>query len=291
MSLLDRVRACQGWDRNAYRPFVVDGTAVGRVDRGFARRLQDFPDAFRVSERAVELAPGLDDAHSRSRAVDAALRRLGEAGAIPGWRDEPYPVVERWGGALLLTVERAAVPLLGTRAYGVHVNGFLRDAGGLKLWVGRRSRFKPTGPGKLDHLIAGGQPHGISIMDNLVKEADEEAGVPADLARRAVAVGAVSYRVARQEGLRDDVLFCFDLEVPATFRPANRDGEVEEFFLWPVEQVMERMAATDDFKFNVALVNIDFLIRHGVLTPDGCPDYGEILHSLRLGGDGSHGRR
>ena len=286
MSLLDRIRACQGWSPDDYRPFVVAGCAVGRVAHGFATRLAAFPEAFRVSERAVELAPGLDDFEARGQAVDQALRRLNEEGAIPGWRDEPYPVAEHWGGEVLLAVERAAVPLLGTLAFGVHVNGYRRDADGLKLWVGRRSRFKPTGPGKLDHLIAGGQPHGISVLDNLVKEADEEAGVPADLARRAVAVGAVSYRVARTEGLRDDVLFCYDLEVPEDFTPVNRDGEVEEFFLWPVEQVMERMAAGDDFKFNVALVNIDFLVRHGLLTPDTCADYGEILHGLRLGGDG-----
>ncbi len=66
---------------------------------------------------------------------------------------------------------------------------------------------KPTDAGKLDHLVAGGQPYGMAVFDNLIKEAAEEADLPASLARQAVAVGAVSYRCERAEGLRDDVLF------------------------------------------------------------------------------------
>ena len=37
---------------------------------------------------------------------------------------------------------------------------------------------------------------------------------------------------------------------------------------------------TDDFKFNCALVVIDFLIRHGLLTPDDEPDYLRLVSGL-----------
>ena len=47
------------------------------------------------------------------------------------------------------------------------------------MWIGRRARDKPTFPGMLDNFVAGGQPIGIGLMDNLIKEAAEEAGVPA----------------------------------------------------------------------------------------------------------------
>ena len=50
------------------------------------------------------------------------------------------------------------------------------------------------------------------------------------------------------------------------FRPSNRDGEVEDFQLWPIERVMEVVAGGDEFKFNCNLVLIDFFIRHGFLT-------------------------
>lgn len=45
---------------------------------------------------------------------------------------------------------------------GVHLNGFVCLPGGSReLWVARRSASKPTWPGKLDHIAAGGQPHGL----------------------------------------------------------------------------------------------------------------------------------
>ncbi len=102
-----------------------------------------------------------------------------------------------------------------------------------------------------------------------------------ELATRAVPAGAVSYRCERPEGLRDDVFFNFDLELPDDFIPRNTDGEVESFELWPMARVMETMRETRDFKFNVNLVILDFAIRHGVLTPDD-PDYQEIWEGLRL---------
>ena len=57
-----------------------------------------------------------------------------------------------------------------TCGQGVHVNGFVRKAEGLQLWVGRRAKDKATAPGKLDHIVAGGQPFGLSVFDNLLKE-------------------------------------------------------------------------------------------------------------------------
>lgn len=45
---------------------------------------------------------------------------------------------------------------------GVHINGYITLPDGSKeLWVAKRSSNKPTWPGKLDHIAAGGQPHGL----------------------------------------------------------------------------------------------------------------------------------
>ena len=151
----------------------------------------------------------------------------------------------------------------------------------LKLWVAKRSRSKQTAPGKLDHLVAGGQPHGIGLMDNVVKECGEEAGMAPALARTARPAGFVSYVTERVEGLRNDICFVYDIALPADFKPVNEDGEIEEFHLWPIGEVLERLSATDDFKFNVALVNIDFLVRRGYLSPDTA-GYVDIVEGLRL---------
>ncbi len=67
------------------------------------------------------------------------------------------------------------------------------DKGGLHA-VGRAARAGQAAcPDKLDNIVAGGIGNGHGIAATLLKEADEEAAIPADLARRAVPVGAVSY--------------------------------------------------------------------------------------------------
>jgi hypothetical protein len=149
------------------------------------------------------------------------------------------------------------------------------------MWIAKRSLDKAIAPGKLDHLVAGGQPAGLGLMENLIKECAEEASIPEDLARQSVACGVVSYRVENFQGLRRDRLFCFDLELPESFIPHPADGEVESFMLWPISQVMQTVLTTRDFKFNVALVIIDFLVRHGHITPDNEPDYLKIVKGLK----------
>lgn len=283
MSLHDRIEACRRWTPEDYLRFRVGGRPVGWVARAFAPRLQPFAEAFDFGPEAIALKARYDDFESRSAVLREVALSLREAGLIRRWRGEDYAVYADWSEPPLARLERSAVPLFGTSGQGVHVNGFVRKAEGLHLWVGRRARDKATAPGKLDHIVAGGQPFGLSVFDNLVKEAAEEASIPEDLARRARSAGLISYVTEMSEGLRYDLLNCYDLELPEDFRPVCSDGEVEEFFLWPVEQVLQILESGDDFKFNVALVVIDFLIRRGFIGPER-PDYPALVHGLRLPG-------
>lgn len=280
MSFLDRIEECNAHDLEGFLPFAVDGRRVGWVARRIAELLEAHPGTFAVAEEGVTLAAGLDGYEARTRAVDAALRALRDAGEIPEWCDEPYPVGTAFHETPLFQIERAAASRFGVRAYGVHVNAFVRRDDGIHMWIARRARGKATYPGLLDNAIAGGQPVGIGLMENVIKESGEEAGVPAALARRAVAIGAVTY--TRQEGEKTmpDVLFNYDLELPPDFTPRNTDGEVEEFMLLPAAEVMRITEHTREFKFNCALVNIDFFIRHGLLAPEH-PDYLAIQAGLR----------
>lgn len=283
MSLLERVRACAVFDAEAYRPFVVGGEAVGLVHGDFAAALRPFADVFTVSEQAVELSPALSGCEERTSAIDAVLRRLAEDGWVRGWRDEAYDIVSPDRRRILFRMERAAVPRFGLMAFGVHVNGIVGGGGETKMWIGRRSPHKHTAPYKLDQLVAGGIAAGLGVLETLIKEAGEEAKVPAALARLARPAGIVSYRMERPEGLRNDILYLYDLELPADFAPVNTDGELEEFYLWPLRKVIDTVRDTDEFKFNCALVVIDYLVRHGHLSPDD-DDYVEIVNGLHRGG-------
>jgi Domain of unknown function (DUF4743) len=265
----------------AYRPFTIEGVALGRVAHDLARRLADYPKVFQVTEGAVTLVPELADFDARSAAVHEVLLGFKEAGLIPKWRGEDYPVIRRWGDTPPMKMERGAVPLFGVRGFGVNLNGYVRRADGLHMWIGKRSKTKLSAPSKRDHMVGGGQPYGLGIKENLIKECEEEAGMTRELAMRAVPVGAISYICTRNGGLRDGVSFNYDLEVPEDFIPRNMDGEVESFELWPMARVMDRIRDTQDFVFDVNLAILDFAIRHGILTPDD-PDYQAVWEGLHL---------
>ncbi|MFT8807101.1 NUDIX hydrolase [Gluconobacter sp.] len=170
-------------------------------------------------------------------------------------------------GLVLGQVDRGAIPVLGLAAEGVHLNGLVERAEGLFLWVARRSMSKRLDPGKLDHLVAGGMSAGLDPQTTVIKEAQEEAGIPAELAATARYVSRIEYALERPEGLRRDVLHCYDLLLPEEFVPVAEDGEVESFHLLPIDEVMALVRDTDAFKFNVNLVLIDLFIRRGLFEP------------------------
>ncbi|GIL75642.1 hypothetical protein Vretimale_15195 [Volvox reticuliferus] len=288
---IQRVRECNTGleELPTLTPFLIDGKEVGKLKPRFVDQLRRFPKVFIVEgtpglSGRVTLAPELDTCDKRSAKVADVLQVLRTEGFITGWRDELYPVVAAFDDLPLLLVERAAATHLGIKAYGVHINGFVRDpvTGALRLWVARRSLTKPNWPGKLDHIVAGGQPHGLSCRDNVLKECAEEAGIPRELAATARPVGAVSYLTIAANGYKPDVLFCYDLELPADFIPTPQDGEVSEFNLKPIEEVAEIVATSTEFKTNCCLVIVDFLIRHGYITPEQ-KGYLQLVAALRSG--------
>ena len=280
MSFLDRIRECNTHDLANFRPFIVAGQRVGWVRHAFADTLAGFPDVFDVVRESVRLSDRFRDFESRSDALESVVRALEAKGMIKGRRNEYYPVSTGFAAKPFARIERAAIPPFGIRAYGVHMNGYVRRPDGIHMWIGRRAKDKHTYPGMLDNTVAGGQPMGIGLLENLAKECKEEASIPEELARRSVPVGAITYCMEAEDGLKPDVQFCYDLELPANFVPRNTDGEIAEFMLWPIEKVAEIVRDTGEFKFNCNLVIIDFMVRHGLIPPEH-PDYLEIVAGLR----------
>lgn len=186
-------------------------------------------------------------------------------------------------------MERAAVTLLGIVSYGIHMIAYTRcaETNEPKLWISKRSKTVAIYPGLLDNCVAGGISTGEIPFESLVREAHEEASLPADLVRaNAKACGTLSYlhtRNARAGGeiglLQPDVHFLFECELPADVEPKPFDDEVEWYQLWDIEQIKEglRMAK---FKPSFALVMLDFFVRHGVLNEGNEKDFVEICARL-----------
>ena len=253
---LRHVRACN----NAVLPgerltFRIGSAQVGWVKPDFAAKLAAFPEIVPATDGAV-----LTDA----AALPVIARRLSDAGCYR-WRREEFDIRAEPDGPVLARLDRGALPSFGVMAVGVHVNGIVRRPDGPHVWVARRAADKLLDPSKLDHIVAGGVPAGLTPFETLVKEAAEEAAIPASLSRLAVPVATITYAMERPEGLRRDLLHCYDLELPEDFAPRPADGEVEAFELWPIARVMQTVRDTDTFKFNVNLVLIDLFQRMGLI--------------------------
>ncbi|MGI3777866.1 MAG: NUDIX hydrolase [Janthinobacterium lividum] len=266
-TLLRHVRACNNAVLPGRRaPLRLGDAQIGWVLPETAALLEDLG--------AAREADGLrlPDAAALPALSVALLARLGFAP-----RGELFDVRATPDGPALAQADRGALPALGIAATGVHLNGLVRRADGLHLWVARRAADKRLDPGKLDHLAAGGVPAGLSPLETLAKEAAEECGLPDTLAAQAREVAVISYTMERPEGLRRDRLHCYDVELPEDFAPRPVDGEVAGFELWPVARAIEAARHTDDFKFNVPLVLIDLALRLGLVA-------GEEAARLRAAG-------
>ena len=281
MSFLDHIARCNNADLRQFEPWFIGTERAGFIHRDFAPVLAAKPELFTHRRQGWYFSGALDAPTKRTAAMHAFLLELRAQGHFKGlWREEAYPVTWEFSRPALMTMERAAVPWFGVRAYGPHMTGYVRKKDGLHIWVPKRSSDKPTFPGELDNTVAGGQPAGIGLLDNLVKECGEEAAIPPELARQAKAVGYISYWNQSGAQLKPDIMTCFDLELPEDFTPTAHDGEVESFELWPVQRVFETVRNTKHFKYNCNLVLIDFFVRHGLLSADA-PDFFAIVGGLR----------
>jgi 8-oxo-dGTP pyrophosphatase MutT (NUDIX family) len=250
-----------------YRPFIVDGAHLGYVDDARASRLAAFgPDLFRVDDGGVALARRLDSANRRSAALAGVARVLRDERALPGWRDELFAVAPAFGDRPVLLIERGAARYFGVRTFAAHVNGIVGTGHSTSMWLARRSAAKAVDPGLLDNLVGGGIAAGQSARDAMVREAWEEAGIDAALARTARAAGVVHVARARPDGLQRETIFVDDLHLPTTFVPANQDGEAVEHRLVRLDDAARAIASeagADEVTVDASLVVLDFLLRNG----------------------------
>ena len=168
-------------------------------------------------------------------------------------------------GPVLAQIDRGAIPSFGVVAAGVHLNGLVRRADGLHVWIARRAADKLLDPGKLDHITAGGVPAGLTPEQTLVKEAEEEAAIPAALASRPAASprSAMRWSVPRACGA-----ICCTATTSTCPRISSRVPRTARWRLRVVAgraRCSQTVRDTDEFKFNVNLVLIDLFLREGLI--------------------------
>jgi 8-oxo-dGTP pyrophosphatase MutT (NUDIX family) len=309
--MLYRIRQCNNMPdeiRSSLIEFQVDGKMLGKVRPKVADQLcsvmapgTDAPVFVEMAKKPSSMSVASPSwltlseqgagttVESRTQAVASVVQELQRRGVVTGWRDELFPVSDSFYSPPVFLMERAAVSLLGILEYGVHINGIIRteEGGGELMWMARRSKSKSKYPGMLDHVVAGGQPAGLTLMENVIKECEEEAGIPPRITKPNVyPTGVISYETwePKKDKISRVVLFNYDLVLPKDFVPTPVDGEVEEFFVWTIDQIKESMARDypDPVKPNCYLVIIDYLLRLGHISPE-TKGYLDIVRELRSG--------
>jgi len=273
------IKECNQYNLKQFIPFVVTGKTIGYLHNNHVDCLTAYPELDFLNNQLV-FAKGIKSFAQRTEVINRIAQDLYQQKVLKSWVGEQYGVSQNFSDTSLFTIERAAATLFGIQKYGVHVNGYTIKDNKYYLWIAKRSKNKPTWPGKLDHLVAGGHASGMSIETTLVKECQEEAGMEKQLSEQAIPVGLVNYNIQVNTKISRDLLFIYDVKLPESFVPQNTDGEVDEFYLWPIEKVLETVNQTGEFKTNCNLVIIDFAIRHGFIKPDQ-KFYTEIVNGLR----------
>jgi len=242
----------------SYLPFWIGGAIRGRLRRDVAQALSDF-EGIEVADIGLKLRERGSSRSGRSRALQALAVHLRKLGFIADWRNELSALLDD-SGVEIARCERGAFRSLGLQNRAVHVNGYRADG---RVWVARRSDLKRADPGKLDNLAAGGVSAGESPRRTALREAWEEAGVPASLARRVDFPGMV-IRSLRETtfGVHDELVIVADLDLPQDFEPAGRDGEVSEFLCLSASAA-ESALDRGEFTVEAALALRESLERRG----------------------------
>jgi 8-oxo-dGTP pyrophosphatase MutT (NUDIX family) len=192
---------------------------------------------------------------------------LRDAKRLGKWRDEVLRVTSP-DGNILGFVERAAARALGIKTFAVHLMLYCGD----HVWVQQRAFNKATDPGMWDTCVGGLVAGDESFELSLERESMEEAGVDLPEMRRQGArlERGKTITVRRNlssgdvyEGYMHEDLLVWDLNVAASFKPKNNDGEVAQFSLWPIDKLVTELAA-GSLTLEAMLMCAESLSRRGI---------------------------
>ena len=222
----------------------------------------------------------------RTEAFEYVADYLILTGVIPRRHTDLYPIYPFMDGEdrandktlLLAHINRNTAPYLGIDSVGVHLNCYVKEnnrIGG--VWLAKRASTKSHHFGYWDCTVAGGHPINLSLVDNIVKESQEEAGVPAEWILHESSMDDDSdtlfsdnthdplmITTAKSDGtcMKRSLYYSCDLQVPHSWRPTPVDGEVSEFRLFSMKDLEEELRYGDIVRPSIRAVLLDFMIRH-----------------------------
>ena len=238
MTFQRRINECNTFNEINFFKFYVNNFHVGYIKKRNLNIIKKFPNILKFDNQKVFLDKKFNNFNKRTSAINKIFKYLIKKEIIKSKHREFFPVFHFFKLRPLLKIQRVLGPFFGIQFFGTHLNGFVRNKSKSLMWVGKRSnRF--NFPNAFDQIVAGGLPYGVSVKENLIKESYEEANIPKSLITKAKYTGTISYRVETKVGLSRHILFCYDLELPNYFIPKNHDGEVERFYLWPLDKILK----------------------------------------------------
>lgn len=204
---------------------------------------------------------------------------------------------------VLAHVNRSTAPYLGIDSVGVHLNCYVCHDNGESsseasikgVWLAKRAPTKLHFPNVWDTTVAGGQPANLSLFDNIIKEAHEEAGVPEEWIRKPSHASGTFFSdhthdpltitTAKDDGtcMKRSIYYSFDLKVPHSWTPTPVDGEVSEFRLYSMQELEEELRFGESVRPSMRAVLLDFMIRHNALRgADNVNDLRDAMRRERL---------
>jgi 8-oxo-dGTP pyrophosphatase MutT (NUDIX family) len=276
MGFLENIASMNHFEAKNFIPFYFGTEKVGHLHFDYLSSLLDLGLGFQ--ERNGSLFLPHQDFSMASKTMAWAVGKLSKTVEMH-LRDEFCDVKPTFCGPTLFKIQRGAHEFFGVKGYGVHCIAYRKKEGKLWVWVAKRSAKKSKYPAYYDDTIAGGISSGFSPKDVLLKEAWEEAHLEARQAALARSCGIISYKRSVGYFTEWATLFLYELELDQS--PQPNDDEVERFELMPVESVYEWVKEGTFFKPNCNLVQMSFLIRHGILGPQE-PDFEAICKGLSL---------
>jgi len=278
---------------SSYLGFVIGNQCVGQVHCGLSKLLLEH--AASCFQEKNDGTLHLSSDKDPTAAMEMATQVLIDHNVIPKRHNDMYPMSSSPTHNAVGFINRNAAPYFGITSIGVHLLCYQKypqsqsqPQNDVALWMAQRAPTKAHFPSLWDPTVAGGQPANLSLWDNLVKEAGEEAGIHPEQLTHAHSVSCLSQMTSKPDGtcLKQSLYYCWELNVDDTpLEPKAIDGEVAKFELWNSTTLLEEVQSGSRLRPAMRLVITDFLIRHGIITPDAEPDYVAIqtaLHRDRL---------
>jgi 8-oxo-dGTP pyrophosphatase MutT (NUDIX family) len=195
----------------------------------------------------------LGDATPALQALADALREQGVGRVRQHWRNEQLAVCDAQGQRIA-SVERGICRPLGMATSAVHLVGGTSDG---RFWVQQRSLDKANEPGLWDTLMGGMVSAQDSLASALARETWEEAGLRMDTLTDLRRGGEVLLRKpssdAADAGYVVERVDWYRCTVPDGVQPLNQDGEVAQFALLEMPDLIERLQR-DEFTTEAALI-------------------------------------